>query len=83
MTWGVFVSPDWRGLRIADYIIKKCLDWGQAHGVVVAKLGVNTSNMPAIRCYNRCGFSVYGLEPKAIYYDGVFYDELLMVVQTQ
>jgi RimJ/RimL family protein N-acetyltransferase len=83
MIWGVFVSPDWRGLRIADHMIKKCLDWGQAHGVVAAKLGVNTSNIPAIRCYTRCGFSLYGIEPKAIYYDGVYYDELLMAVQTE
>ena len=83
MIWGVFVSQYWRGLRIADYMIKMCLSWGQAHGVVVAKLGVNTSNMPAIRSYTRCGFSVYGLEPKAIYYDGVYYDELLMAVRTQ
>ena len=80
MIWGVFVSPSWRGLRIADILIEECLAWGQDHGVVVAKLGVNTGNIPAIRCYTRCGFSVFGIEPKAIYYEGVYYDELLMAV---
>jgi len=80
MIWGIYVSPGWRGLRIAEYLIQECLAWGQDHGVVVAKLGVNTSNIPAIRCYTRCGFSVYGIEPKAIYYEGVYYDELLMAV---
>jgi RimJ/RimL family protein N-acetyltransferase len=45
---------------------------------VVVKLGVITTNTPAIRCYARCGFTVYGIDPKVIYYDGVFYDELLM-----
>lgn len=78
MIWGVYVSPDWRGLRIADYLLNECLAWGRAHGVIVAKLGVNTRNIPAIRCYTRCGFSVYGVEPKAIYVEGVYYDELLM-----
>jgi len=78
MIWGVYVGPAWRGLRIADGLLRECLVWGQAHRVVVAKLGVNTSNMPAIRCYTRCGFSVYGVEPKAIYFDGFYYDELLM-----
>jgi RimJ/RimL family protein N-acetyltransferase len=35
----------------------------------------------AIRCYNRCGFTVYGVEPQAIRHDGVMYDELLMARQ--
>ena len=32
----------------------------------------------AIRFYARCGFTVYGIESKAICYDGVTYDELQM-----
>jgi len=26
----------------------------------------------------RCGFSVYGVEPKSLFYEGRYYDELLM-----
>ena len=29
----------------------------------------------------RAGFRVYGVEPKALQYDGVFYDELLMALE--
>jgi ribosomal protein S18 acetylase RimI-like enzyme len=76
--WGVYVQPSWRGLRIGDALIAECLSWAREHSVVVAKLGVITPNIAAIRCYARCGFTVYGVEPKAIYYDGVYYDELLM-----
>ncbi len=32
----------------------------------------------AIRSYARCGFTVYEIESKAIRYDGVTYDELLV-----
>jgi len=76
--WDVYVAPAWRGQGLADALIEACLDWARARGVTVAKLGVVTTNTPAIRCYARCGFHVYGLEPQVIYYDGVFYDELLM-----
>jgi len=74
----MYVRPDWRGLRIAEDLITTCLDWGRMQGIKIVKLGVTTTNTPAIRCYARCGFQVYGTEPQAICLDGVFYDELLM-----
>ena len=76
--WGVYVTPDWRGLHIAEALIEACLAWGRERGIVVAKLGVITANAPAIRCYTRCGFTVFGIEPKTIFYNGEYYDELLM-----
>ena len=76
--WGVYVRPDWRGLRIADALLEHCIKWGRAHGVIVARLGVAADNMSAIRCYTRCGFTVYGLETQSLFYEGVMYDELLM-----
>lgn len=76
--WGVYVKAAWRGLRVADALINQCATWAQAHGLCVLKLSVVTTNASAIRCYARCGFTVYGLEPKTIYANGVFYDELLM-----
>ena len=76
--WGVYVTPDWRGLHIAEEIINDCLEWGKARSVVLAKLGVAAVNQPAIRCYERCGFKVYGTEPSAVFVDGKYYDEYLM-----
>lgn len=76
--WGVYVTAPWRGQGIANALIEACLDWARQRGVTVAKLGVATTNTPAIHCYARCGFQVYGLEPQVIRYDGVCYDELLM-----
>jgi RimJ/RimL family protein N-acetyltransferase len=77
--WGVYVQAAWRGMRVAGALVEACVAWAQAQGMVLVKLGVVTTNMAAIRCYARCGFRVYGVDPKVIYYDGVFYDELLMV----
>ncbi|HWQ84451.1 MAG TPA: GNAT family N-acetyltransferase [Anaerolineales bacterium] len=77
--WGVYVSESWRGLRIADALIDQCAQWAAAHAVTSLKLGVATHNTSAIRCYTRCGFTVYGVEPQAIYNEGKMIDELLMV----
>ena len=74
----MYVRPEWRGLRIAEELITTCLVWGRKQEIKIVKLGVAATNTPAIRCYARCGFQVFGTEPQAIYHDGVFYDELLM-----
>lgn len=76
--WGVYVTPDWRGLHIAGEIIHTCIDWAKSMNVVIAKLGVAAVNQPAIRCYERCGFKIYGTEPRAVLVDGKYYDEHLM-----
>jgi RimJ/RimL family protein N-acetyltransferase len=76
--WGVYVTPPWRGLHIAEEIIHTCIDWAKSRNVIMAKLGVAAVNQPAIRCYERCGFKIYGNEPGAVLVDGKYYDEHLM-----
>ena len=75
---GVYVQPEWRGQQIAEGLITACVDWARTQGVKIIKLAVVTTNTAAIRCYTGCDFTVYGVEPQAIYYNGVLYDELLM-----
>lgn len=77
--WGVYVNAAWRGQHIAEALIESCLDWAHANEVVIVKLAVVSDNQPAIRCYERCGFKTYGTEPQAIFHDGKYYDEYLMV----
>jgi RimJ/RimL family protein N-acetyltransferase len=79
--WGAYVDAAWRGRHVAEGLMGECLAWAREQGRVVVKLGVITPNTPAIRCYARCGFAIYGIEPKVIHYNGVFYDELLMARQ--
>lgn len=74
----VFVHPEWRGLRIAEALIEACADWAKARQVKMLKLGVNASNTAAVRCYERCGFKIYGTEPGDIFYEDKYYDLHLM-----
>ena len=76
--WGVYVTPEWRGIRIAEELINSCVIWAIPRKIVVVKLGVTSTNRPAVHCYERCGFSTYGTEPRAIFYEGTYYDEFLM-----
>jgi RimJ/RimL family protein N-acetyltransferase len=76
--WGVYVRPAWRGLHIAEGLIEMCADWAREREVVILKLGVMANNKSAIHCYKRCGFTVYGTEPRALFYENQYYDEYLM-----
>jgi len=76
--WGVYMKPEWRGLHIAEELINSCFTWARAREINLIKLGVSAVNQSAIRCYERCGFQTYGTEPRAIFYEGKYYDEYLM-----
>ena len=77
--WGVYVREGWRGQHIAEGLVATCIKWAQAQADIrMVKLCVVTTNISAIRCYIRCGFAMYGIEPEALAWNGVYYDELLM-----
>lgn len=76
--WGVYVRPAWRGLRIAEALIEACISWSKRNSICIVKLGVLKESGPAVRCYERCGFTIYGTEPRGIYFEGKYYDGLLM-----
>jgi RimJ/RimL family protein N-acetyltransferase len=76
--WGVFVRPEWRGVHLAGEMIEMCCAWAKSRDVEIVKLAVVAINSSAIHCYERCGFKKYGIEPRALLFDGVYYDELLM-----
>ena len=76
--WGVYVHPEWRGLHIAEALIETCVAWAKLREIHMIKLGVTATNTSAVRCYERCGFTIYGNEPRALLYEGNYYDEYLM-----
>lgn len=75
---GVYVNRDWRGFHIAEQLLAGCEDWAKTNEITVISLGVNISNLPAIRSYSRSGFTIYSFVLRAIYYNGLYFDELLM-----
>jgi ribosomal protein S18 acetylase RimI-like enzyme len=74
----VYVRPEWRGLHIAEALIEACIEWSKARGINIVKLGVISTSTSAIRCYQRCGFTIYGTEPREIFYEGQYFDGYLM-----
>lgn len=76
--WGVYIRPDYRNQGIATQMLEACAVWARERAMRVLKLNVITTNAVAIGCYARYGFNVYGMEPKAIFADNRYYDELLM-----
>ena len=76
--WGVYVRPQARGRGIAGRLVEAALGWTKAKGKVMVDLAVIVGNGAARRCYERAGFSVYGVQPMVVRVDGVFYDEWLM-----
>jgi RimJ/RimL family protein N-acetyltransferase len=76
--WGVFIRPEWRGLRIAEEMINLSCEWAKMRDVQIVRLAVVSTNESAIRLYERSGFTVYGTEPRALLYENEYHDEYLM-----
>jgi len=76
--FSVYVRPEWRGLNIAEGLMDLCVQWANAREVNILKLGVMADNISALRCYERCGFKIYGTEPRDVFYEGKYYDLHLM-----
>jgi RimJ/RimL family protein N-acetyltransferase len=76
--WGVYILPEWRGHGIALALVNTCCDWARERGALIARLGVTTTNQPALRCYESCGFKITGTDPQAIFVNDRYYDEYLM-----
>lgn len=76
--WGVFVARDHRRLGVARAMIEAVLN--AAQGVVEqVSLVVVKDNLAALALYEALGFMRFGLEPRALKIDGVYYDQVLML----
>ena len=77
--WGVYVIPEFRGLRLVDHLITAAYEWARTKNVTIVRLTVVTTNKHAIAAYKRCGFEITGTEIASIAWEGVEYDEYLMI----
>jgi len=77
--WGVYVRPTHRGHGLARQLVLACVDWAQQQSLRLVTLSAVTSNVAAVNCYKRCGFTICGVEPDGIYTHGVYYDEFTMI----
>lgn len=76
--WGVFIRPEWRGMHIAEEMLNLSCEWATLREIQIVRLAVVSTNESAVRLYERSGFKVYGTEPRTLFHEGQYYDELLM-----
>ncbi|MGH3262552.1 MAG: GNAT family N-acetyltransferase [Trebonia sp.] len=56
----MWVSPPVRGLGVGDALVETAATWAKAHDFRTLSLWVTESNKPALRLYERCGFTATG-----------------------
>lgn len=78
--WGVYVHPDARGHGVARALMTDVLAFARTQ-VQQVHLAVVTDNDSARKLYEHLGFVTYGTEPRALFVDGRYYDEHLMVLR--
>ncbi len=74
----VYVKPEHRGTGLSRQLCEHLIEHARAH-VLQVHLGVWSENLPALRLYERLGFTIYGTEPRYLFVNGRFIDEHMMV----
>jgi ribosomal protein S18 acetylase RimI-like enzyme len=83
LVWGMYLRASYRGAGHADALMSALLQEARAR-VEMVTLSVIHSNARAMRFYLRWGFSVYGLEPRAVRTaEGEYLDEALMALRVR
>lgn len=77
--YSVYVQPEFRGKGIARKLMNAILNKVRKD-TMLRKLNVyvNAENVSAIAFYTSVGFEQAGILRQEMYYDGVYYDEILM-----
>ena len=81
LLYGMYVKAAHRGSGAADEIMKSLIDEARAK-VEIVTLTVVSSNLRALRFYERWGFRAYGVEERSAKNgDGDYLDETLMALR--
>lgn len=74
--WGVYVLPEWRGCGVAHALMQRAIDYARGWvGLELLHLSATASNTAALHLYESLGFVTWGTQPKALYVNGVYFDE--------
>ena len=77
---GMYVAATQRGKGAGRQLLDHALAFiASMDGVCQVMLTVTADNGAAIALYQSRGFTVYGNEPRALFVDGVFHDNVQMV----
>jgi ribosomal protein S18 acetylase RimI-like enzyme len=78
-TMGMSVKSGFRRLGIGARLIEKLIGEGKKQGLKIITLQVNETNLPAIILYRKLGFKETGRIQKAVYWNGKYVDDIIMV----
>ena len=77
LLFGMYLRRDYRGRGVGDALMSRLIEKARA-SVEIVTLTVMSDNAPAVALYRRWGFESYGIEPRAVKQDGLYFDEMLM-----
>lgn len=70
----MYIIPEERNRGIAKSLLEAALESVKGWGIMDISLAVTVGNEKARRLYSEAGFLPYGVEPRSLYIDGIFYD---------
>ncbi len=84
IVWGMFVTPAARGKGVGAALLRAAVDHARAWpGVLQVQLAVTEAAVHAQRMYVRAGFREWGVEPRALQWEGRHVDEHHMVLASR
>lgn len=79
--WGMYTHPEQRGKGLGRALMLAAIEHANAIPYILQlRLTVVSKNVSAIGLYEACGFRTWGIEPRALLVNGIFYDENHMVL---
>ncbi|GAB5527114.1 MAG: hypothetical protein Roseis2KO_49860 [Roseivirga sp.] len=81
---GVYVHPDFRGMKIGDQLLAATIEKAFAiEGVTKLTLTVTASNTTAKGLYEKYGFIEYGFEKRGMRVGDTYYDQFFMHLEKE
>jgi RimJ/RimL family protein N-acetyltransferase len=78
---GISVRRGWRGRGVGNHLFRAVLDWAISGRVLRRiELSVFVVNEPAIRLYEKFGFTKEGRRRRSIFRDGIYHDDWMMAL---
>lgn len=77
--WGMYVSEEYRGKGLAFKLIEELVNYAKNMRIMQIHLSCMKVNEIAINFYNKLGFQLYGIMPKAVKIGGEYFDDCLMI----
>ncbi|MDT7837123.1 GNAT family N-acetyltransferase [Aquabacterium sp. OR-4] len=75
---GMGLLPEYRGAGLGEALLRTCVAKAWAKGLARIELEARADNQRAIRLYERAGFEHECLKPRALRFDGVYFDAVQM-----